>query len=268
MLIFRVSPDERRRLESQLGRHVCLFAASNAEAAAALKRTDAIGSVWELSDRMPDGSNLPVTVRHSDNELPFLVHAQLKRSVVRDLVSLSRSVSALQISLCGFDDLVEEARRVIDGRREPSPDQAILKSVAAHADGVLDIVATAAIVGRRRTSVRELADVLRLRPRTIEWRLKSVGMMSPERLLGRMLSLHVLWRMQKLEWPLKRIAAAAGFSGPPAISNYILGHIGLRPTRAAADREFEEWLAVLVQGFVGRRDVHHATAVSLVGDFG
>jgi|KBSMisStaDraftv2_1062788.scaffolds.fasta_scaffold45350_3 hypothetical protein len=246
MLIIRVSPDERRRLETELGRQVGLFAASNAEAVAALRRADVIGIVWELSDRIPGGPTLPSMVRCAANDLPLLVHAELRRPIVRDLVALSTSVSALQVSICGFDDLVHEVRQVVNGRREPSPDQAILNTVASHTDAVLDIVAMAAIVGRRRTHVRELADVLRIRPRTIEWRLKSLGMMSPERLLGRMVSLHVLWRMQKLEWPLKRIAAVAGFSGPPAMSNYILGHIGLRPTRAAAERRFEDWLALLV----------------------
>jgi hypothetical protein len=89
----------------------------------------------------------------------------------------------------------------------------------------------AILVTHRQTSVARLAELCRVAPRTVEWRLASHGFPPARTVLGVLTSLHVIWSIDTLGWSLKRTAVAAGFRSAAALSGFVQRHTGVRPAR-------------------------------------
>jgi transcriptional regulator GlxA family with amidase domain len=102
------------------------------------------------------------------------------------------------------------------------------------------IVTAALVLGKRRVSVRDLAAVTDTPLRTLEWRLAQCDMRPANEILGFILSLHIVWRLEAMAWPLKRIACAAGFTSSAALCRYVQRHIGERPRTMMKSLRFDK----------------------------
>ena len=96
-------------------------------------------------------------------------------------------------------------------------------------DGASTILASAALVGDRRTSVNELAHSCGLAKRTLEWRLAASGRPTARTVLGWMTALHAVWRMEVLGWSPKRAASEGRFGSSELFAGYVKRHAGGRP---------------------------------------
>ncbi len=164
--------------------------------------------------------SLPIVLRFSmtPGSIGHLLH-ELRRSEAVHLSLSHEPIAELLDSLIA-DPLGRDAAPAILARTGPKvPYRAIA------------ILVGAITLGRQRCSVRCLATACGLPTRTLEWRLKTSGMLPARCLLGWCTSLHSAWRMDVLGWSAKRAAAVAGFASSATFSSYTFRHVGILPTR-------------------------------------
>ncbi len=95
-------------------------------------------------------------------------------------------------------------------------------------------VRAAIVIGHRRTDIDDLARACGIAPRTLHLRLASSPTMTARQLLAWALVLHATWRLERLEWNIKRTAAAAGFTTRDAFANYVRRNVSVRPALLAS----------------------------------
>lgn len=83
--------------------------------------------------------------------------------------------------------------------------------------------------GSRRVNPATSAAVCGCALRTLQWRLRHAGLPPARTLLGWMLALQTLWRLDVLGWSLKRAASVAGMPDGRALSEYLMRHAAARP---------------------------------------
>jgi hypothetical protein len=161
--------------------------------------------------------------------IPLLLHADIGRTAVEQVVATALRRPDVRVSLQGFNDFHDEVRGLADGA-PPSATGAILGRIGAGVDEyVLDIAVAASVAGKRRTTVSAFAKNCGFSSGKIAYRLSAVGLPPARILLGWMVALHAAWRYAVLEWPLKRVAIEGGFTSSVALDHYVRRHIFLQP---------------------------------------
>jgi len=158
------------------------------------------------------------------------------------LVLVSRFPDA-EVLLVGLDDVLSCITRVMDGTKEHRAFQQMMRPlVTSVSAAVSDIVTTAVLAGHRRITVSTLARLFGLPPRTLVWRLRANEAPQARHMLGWILSLHVLWRLDILRWGTKHTAAVSGFRSVEAMSSFVARQTGCRPGVLLARGGFEQLL--------------------------
>ncbi len=243
-LIFRVSAEEQAHVQEKHGFAIGTFCETQAEVLAALAEPGVSGLVWELSSKVPRlPEAIPAAIGVAAQRIPLLVRADYSSSNMREIVALASVAAQLRVSLCNFDDLADDLTGMIADPPETNAEQMIIKTVAPRLDALVrHIIVVAAIIGKRRTHVTDVAHLTGLNERTLEWRFRAVGGPTPTKVLGWMVALHTMWRLEVLGWSVKRAADAAHFRDAAALSNYMYGHFGARPRRALELGGSSYWL--------------------------
>lgn len=200
--------------------------------------------LWELGARATHGlPHAAAALRAAAPSLPLIVEMQLSRTAARQLLTIAALEPAPRVVIRGVDRLEVVVEEVLEHGSEPGAHGEIACTLLPLVpSGAIDIVATAAVVGHRRSSVARFARICGLSSRTVEWRLQVARLPVPVKLLGWMLSLHGLWRLDVLGWTAKRVAAAAGFETANVWSNYVERHTGSRPSAHLRDDGFASLL--------------------------
>jgi len=186
-----------------------------------------------------------------DEHITLILRAELSPSIAREIIHLARTVRDVRVSLIGVDDLAMELQSFVAVEEQSHADAAIIRRIAHEMDNWRpEIFVAAAVAGRRRTQVVTLATMCAIPIRTLEWRLHAAGVLPARKPLGWMLSLHSVWRLDVLGWPLKRAAHAAGFSSSEGLGNYVSRHLGARPIELARSG-FEPLLERFVNQLAG-----------------
>jgi hypothetical protein len=243
-LLLWLSVDERIRVQAALGSTVGIFCDSYSDVVAAANSGNIDAIVWELSRAHQQAEPLQSALGDLARSVPTLLRADLMSTSVRQITALAAVASDLRISLsAGGDDLVEDIRALLVTQATTSAEHAIIRRLlpAVAALGP-EIVVGAAVLGKRRRHVGELASVIGRTERTLEWRLRTAHAPTPGTVLGWMVSLHSLWRLEISCWPVKRAAHTAGFKDSSTLSNYLKYHLGVRARSALRLGGFWYWL--------------------------
>jgi transcriptional regulator with XRE-family HTH domain len=88
----------------------------------------------------------------------------------------------------------------------------------------------------------KLADLCKSSIRRVEERLADVHLLRAKRLLMWMTSLHAVWRVTRLGWTLKHVAAQAGFKSADDLSRLVERTVGLRLAEEARKSSFADLL--------------------------
>lgn len=230
-----------RRLRA-VGVAVCEFDTEDALITAAATRGYAV-AVCELTPFREDRVRWALDRMALAPSTATILRAELSCNVVRGIVSLSAHPGLARLSLRSVRPADVDVQEALRGTSH-APDFLILRSFAtdrlAREPGIL---IAAIVCGARRTRIRTLARACRIAPRTLQWRLARAGFPEARELLGWVLALHSVWRLEALEWPLKRVAAQAGFSSGESLCSYVHRHVGARPKTLCRDGGFWQLLA-------------------------
>lgn len=147
------------------------------------------------------------------------------------ILGLTHLLPRLWVLISGMDSLESCLPRILScGDRTGYQD--IYEAVAAMLGSELEpVAAAAAIAGGRRRSVEEFASLCGISSRALELRLRAAGGPVPRELLGWVLSLHVLWRLDILGWQPKHVADSVSFRSVDAMALYVKRWTGERPRR-------------------------------------
>jgi AraC-like DNA-binding protein len=179
----------------------------------------------------PGAINLPTWFQTLGTDPPVVVLLPLTIATARDLLVLSRSGLDVRVLIKGYEDLAAEVRALRAARPEPCADATILRRIGGLVNPpALKVVVGAVVSGKKRLRVHDLAQRCGHVVRTMERVLSGAALPKAGHLLGWSTALHGLWRLEVLEWPIKRAAAEAGFHSVGAFSNYVRRHTGARPT--------------------------------------
>jgi AraC-like DNA-binding protein len=196
-----------------------------------------------------DEFGVPVqTLAEGASPLPHDAHLTLFGRLSPDMSEQALQLTAagyrVRVALDGFEAPGTALRDAVD-RSLPSDAQlrllGALTGVARPA--LAHVLVGAAVVGARRPSVATLCDATGVARRTLERRLKDGRLPPAHRLLLDVLVLHVLWQTELLGWPLKRVAARAGFASPAALRDCVRRHCGAPLRRTAGGGGFDAGLA-------------------------
>jgi hypothetical protein len=219
---------------------VVQFCQNEQELVRAAARDDDPLVIWEVArGAEAEIEAVATAMRKHSSSRSILLHVDLTRAAARQVLALALHLPYARISLRGQDDL----HTGILGLRDNSAEQSAISRIALRllppvAARAKDIVATAVVAGRRRTYVRELSRFCGVPVRTIKSRLSSSRLVNPEHLIGQMIALHSLWRLDVLAWSPKRAFLAAGFNSRDAWSDYVTRHAGAHPPRLLFDGGF------------------------------
>lgn len=211
------------------------------ETEGALRRTLAAGSVaavlWDY--RPHDGQDLPymIALLHRVTPgIPLLLHVDLSREAVRQIVAIAAADPSPHILLRGADDVRAALIRAVHTHDAmPTAQRELSRILLPQAPAsAADLVAAAIAAGHRRLSVGRFAALCGLASRTVEWRLQAACMPPPRTLLGWMLALHGLWRVDVLGRPMPQVAGASGFTSTRTWATYIQRQTGERPAALLA----------------------------------
>lgn len=211
------------------GRATVQFCASAREVVAHLDRGALAGVVLELSTAVR--RELPsIIVALERRPVPLVLRFSLRdASAVRDVVGQQHRLSMLRISLRDVESLVVDVERLLSMEASMPARLAILKRVHGTVIGpALRIVTAAAVVGRRSASVRELAKASGMSVRTLQVRCHTARMLSPQPMLGWMLTLYATWDVTRCGRSGQAVANAAGLNSAKALSDRIERVTGMR----------------------------------------
>lgn len=161
-------------------------------------------------------------------EVPVVLRTALSSVAAQALIELAEWIPIGHISLCGDDRLAADIKQLLDVPVSPAPALTLLPKVGSP---LKREAIAAAVLGRRRSHLIDLARVCGLPTRTLQWRFERYagGATTVSCVLGLSLALHTVWRMERLGWTLKRCAAEAGFHDAHCLSAYVQRHVGQRP---------------------------------------
>lgn len=164
----------------------------------------------------------------------------LNRHTARLLSALASLDHQPQLVMKGFDDLATVLDELDEGASEARAHLTIARHLLPSAPTRgKHLVAPAIVAGHRRVSPHEFAVLCALARRTLEWQLRNAHLPPPRRLLGVMLVLHGLWRLDYLGWSTKRVAHYSGFKSSHSWGNFIQRHAGGRPADLLAEGGFD-----------------------------
>jgi hypothetical protein len=205
--------------------------------------------VWETSVDQPCRWPTVRSAIHLGRHVPTVLRTDLTRRAVRDIHELARySVeNALnwRVSVIGLDTLADDVNAAVDWMSPCDAHTVILSHAASFLTGrSFEILAGATMLGRRRVSVTDLAVACHTTERTLRARLQQSQLPSPNELLGWILLLHSVWRLERLGLSPKQAAYVAGYGGIApwaALSEHVFRRVRRR-TRSVADSEVFEGL--------------------------
>jgi hypothetical protein len=200
--------------------------------------------VWELAaGDEKEAASLARAVANRGSQVSILIRLELFAASSRRLLRLADDLPNVHLSLGRQEDLALAIARLDESPRDRSASPVILKRLLPVVPADLtEIVAIAVIAGQRHPSVEELATLCRLPVRTLQSHITEAHSMPAKDLLGSMISLHALWRIDVLQWPSKRAAQQAEFPTREAWSRYIENHTGARPLRLRRNGGFADLL--------------------------
>jgi hypothetical protein len=266
-LLLRVSSFERAALEgvplaADITSVFCETDAAFVEAFHQADRGPGIcGVVWELSSRMPPRAEaLPQALLAAAANARLLIRADINPAAMREIAALARlrvPARSLEwyVSLAGIEDdeLVADVRALVSDRGNGNVDQVMLAAVDPRiAPAVRTLVATTIVAGRRRRTVRALAERLDWKVRTMESALRRARAPELRGLLSWSLILHAVWHVERLGLGPKQVAHLAGYRGVSAagaLAEHIHRHTGLRLRTLTAHGTFVSLLDRFVQRF-------------------
>lgn len=172
--------------------------------------------------------------------------ALTKRTALQ-FAELAQAGASPTASLRGFDRLEDAVSTAAFERRVRDATGVIVSRLCNEisADG-LGFGVSAALVGRQACSVDKWATLMTESRRSLERHLAEHSLPRPRRLLGWMLALHALWRVQHLNWPTKRAALEAGLPSAHSLTSRIgrlLDFDGSGPIRSQEFAEVAELFA-------------------------
>ena len=239
LVLLHVSPPEYAAVASQLGSvaSVCRLTSPEASRRHDMAFPEII--VWELSRHMPGNVQpLPAAVLQASADTRLLLRVELNPATLREVVRVVGGGHHVEVSIQGVDNLGDDIRRFLIEGAGGAEKTLIHRLAPLVHPKIRDILVTAAIAGRHRTRVRDLAALCHMPVRTLEWQLRAANTITARQLLGAVLALHSVWRMERFGWTLKRTAKMAGFNGAESLGNYVDRHMGARPIALARDGFF------------------------------
>lgn len=205
-----------------------LSCSTAAELAVALSAGRVDGVVTELRD-VAGTAIIDACARDDMVRVPMLVVLPLTPAAARDLLRLVSGGLNVTVVVRGVDNLERAVSALHSQTVFPDAKARILSALGGMAPpALLEIVVGCVVVGTQRCRVSAVAVACGVSLRTLERRLATAHWPSGQRLLGSMLCLHSLWRLEELGWTTKRAAAAAGFRNPEVFANYAARHTGMR----------------------------------------
>lgn len=164
---------------------------------------------------------------------PLIIRAELRPTFVREVLAVISGAQNVRLSLIGYDALTTELLSCQATIDQLCADRPILAKLASRLDPRIREIVVGAVAGsKRRIDVPNLARVCGHSVRKLEWCLHRSGAPTPERVIGWATSLHILWRIETTNTPVKLAAREAGFPDASALGNYIFRHAGVRTTAA------------------------------------
>lgn len=174
--------------------------------------------------------------------IPVLMLMRPESRAIDALLGWSKALVDLRISL-EEADTPSDSIALLCADARLTPRLPILERAASLVDSeALPIVAAAAAIGSHATKVSELARYCGMSPRTLEARLSRMCGLSPKRLLMWMLALHSSWRLTRLSWTPKQVAAAAGCCDTRTLANRLERAVGWRVGRYGHRPSFHDTL--------------------------
>ena len=222
--------------------HFCSTTKALARTAALI---DASLIIWEVGEGAEDEiESIVHATSHRSDTVSILVRLDLTKTAARQVMVLVQCAPFIQVSLRNHDDL---ALDIALNREQPAERRVCAEVIKQLLPRVSDrckrIVVAAALVGHRRTSVREFARLCESSVRAIQWNLRAAGIAPAKNILGWMLALNALWRLDALAWNSKRASRTSGFSSRDAWAHYIARHVGARPKQLLRDGGFAALLS-------------------------
>ena len=181
----------------------------------------------------------------------LILRGDLHDATARRVVTCAASLATTRISIRQRDQLAADVGAAVDSPRvyRTPPTLAVVAGLRLSSLDVVDkIVVGGIIVGRTRITVKQLADLLCMPQRTLEWRLHQSRLPTARTLLAWSAAIHAVWYLEVLNWPMKRVATTQGFPSSDSLGNYLQHHMGERPTTLQRQFGFD----ALIQRFVAR----------------
>ncbi len=224
VILFRADPCDRAaldRLVKRVGATICL--ASDCQRMATLLERLPRAIVVVNLDRLADSEASAIVDIVAMHEASPIFHLSLSSSAAKLVASTADVVSPVAVCLKGFDGL----ERCVLNAELAAVDSAAGVAILAQLKGALgldrfELVWSAALVGRRVTSVREWGIVFGQSTRTLERRFLERGLPGPKRVLSWMLALHTAWRVERLGWTRKQAASVCGASSPRSLATRLV----------------------------------------------
>jgi AraC-like DNA-binding protein len=191
--------------------------------------------------------------------IPLVLRVLPSRANARALIALARIEVDWRVSVRGVDDLVSAVDRLLADERPDDATRHIVQRIALDCPMMAqECLVAMSIVGRARLLARQFAGLWGQPLRTLELRVTTARLPAVSILLGWMLALHAAFRIEKLDWPVKRAGHEAGFVSSEAFAEYVRRHVGLRPASMRAAGTF----VALLERFsdlIGRGDQRAVT---------
>lgn len=144
-------------------------------------------------------------------DLPLVLMVHLSMQTAQQLLLCAAAGASLSVVLKGFDDLPRCVAGVLASHRPLDAVSALAHRFPGDCSAQTRLlVAEAAVLGRRKSTVVEWAAVRGESVRSVERRLAEQVLPTAKHILNRILLLHTIWRISVLNWPPKAAAAAAG----------------------------------------------------------
>lgn len=146
---------------------------------------------------------------------PILLRIELSRSGAARVLDAQSRLGNVQLSVVKFDDLEADVKRLLLGDARLDARLELLSILASRfplSAPALDILAAALVVGRKVAFVRDFASALGRSERTLEKAVSTALGVTPQRLLGWSLVLHVWFALAQLRQTPKQVAATTGIS--------------------------------------------------------
>lgn len=159
-----------------------------------------------------------------------------------------------RVSIRGIDNLSLDIE-AMERYDEPTAHHAIIAGLSISApDSIRRVLVAATHLGAARVTVDRFAIACGVSRRTLEEHMCAHVGSSPREFLGTMLVLHSLWRLDVLNWPLKRCAGVATYRSPEALANFLSRRLQRRPRELRGANRFHLVLTTEAQRLASKRE--------------